>query len=272
MKLTRQLLHVWVWQTPITRVAEVLGISESGLHKVTDRFDVPTPPRGYWTLRKYKKPTHIIPLPNPGDIRFTSVDVDAGQVAALTEAAQASVGVATPVPPTPQQAQNPSVVPDVPGASPPDAMGPSAARHNVAVNRTTPPPGGPEPATFHHAAAACGVHATCVMPAGATEDALPHPAEVGGSTLAAAALSSTTKGSSVSLPDPGEVLALADDFERCEAARRMLLSMEARAASSDPGQRALTLAWIRCARAALAAVDPVARLCASSVEADCEAR
>jgi hypothetical protein len=266
MKLTRQLLHVWVWQTPITQIAEVLGVSETWLRKVADRFDVPTPPRGHWTLRKYEKPTRVIPLPNPGDIRFTSLDIDAAQAAALTEAAQASVGAATPVPPALQQAQDPSAVPDAPGASPSDATGLSAVSSNGAVNRATPPPAGPGPAALHHPAAVRGVHATCVKPARATEGALPPPAEVGALPLAAAP-PLTTRGLSVSLPDPGEVLALADDFARCEVARRMLLSMEARAASGDPSQRALTLAWIRLAREALAAVDPVVRLSASSFEA-----
>ena len=45
---TRRELYDLVWETPIAKLAEQLGISDRGLAKICERHRVPTPPRGYW--------------------------------------------------------------------------------------------------------------------------------------------------------------------------------------------------------------------------------
>lgn len=53
--LTRQQLYRLVWQSPLTNVAEELGMSANGLAKVCDRVAVPYPSRGYWARERAGK-------------------------------------------------------------------------------------------------------------------------------------------------------------------------------------------------------------------------
>jgi hypothetical protein len=50
--LTREELYNRVWQTPISTLAAELALSDVGLAKVCARYDIPTPPRGYWAKVK----------------------------------------------------------------------------------------------------------------------------------------------------------------------------------------------------------------------------
>jgi hypothetical protein len=53
--LTRQELYDLVWSTPMTKVAEGLGLSDRGLAKICDRHRVSSPPRGYWAKKEAGK-------------------------------------------------------------------------------------------------------------------------------------------------------------------------------------------------------------------------
>lgn len=47
-KVTRSALYARVWQTPISRLAPELGLSDNGLRKLCLRHDIPVPARGHW--------------------------------------------------------------------------------------------------------------------------------------------------------------------------------------------------------------------------------
>ena len=55
-RVTREELHALVWQKPMIHLAEQFGISGNGLAKISDRLNVPYPPRGYWAKREAGKP------------------------------------------------------------------------------------------------------------------------------------------------------------------------------------------------------------------------
>ncbi|HQR98176.1 MULTISPECIES: hypothetical protein [unclassified Polaromonas] len=74
MKLTREQLYKWVWNYPVTRVAEKLGISDSSLARKCRAHNVPTPGRGYWRRVEQGIPVQRLPLPNP-DQGSTEVSV-----------------------------------------------------------------------------------------------------------------------------------------------------------------------------------------------------
>ncbi|CAN7493992.1 hypothetical protein [Polaromonas sp. LjRoot131] len=65
MKLTREQLYKWVWNCPVTRIAEELGVSGSGLGRKCKAYDVPTPGRGYWHQLALGKQMRCLPLPDP---------------------------------------------------------------------------------------------------------------------------------------------------------------------------------------------------------------
>lgn len=46
--MTRQALFEAAWARPLTDIAEDIGITSTGLKKICDRHDIPTPGRGYW--------------------------------------------------------------------------------------------------------------------------------------------------------------------------------------------------------------------------------
>jgi hypothetical protein len=46
--MSRQALFEAAWDRPLTELADELGITSTGLKKICDRHDIPTPGRGYW--------------------------------------------------------------------------------------------------------------------------------------------------------------------------------------------------------------------------------
>ena len=49
LRITRRELYKRVWSTPLSSVADDLGITANGLAKICDRVLVPYPTRGFWT-------------------------------------------------------------------------------------------------------------------------------------------------------------------------------------------------------------------------------
>ena len=45
--MSRQALFEAAWKRPLTEIADDLGITSTGLKKICDRHDIPTPGRGY---------------------------------------------------------------------------------------------------------------------------------------------------------------------------------------------------------------------------------
>lgn len=61
--LTRELLYERVWTTAMRNLAREFGISDVGLKKVCRRFEIPTPPVGYWAQKAHGKAPRRPKLP-----------------------------------------------------------------------------------------------------------------------------------------------------------------------------------------------------------------
>ena len=59
-ELTRRAIYDLVWSSPMTKVAEDLGISDVGLKKICLKHRIPTPPRGYWAKKQAGKPVRQV--------------------------------------------------------------------------------------------------------------------------------------------------------------------------------------------------------------------
>ena len=46
--ITRKELYELVWTKPTMDISKEFGLSDRGLGKVCERYDIPKPPRGYW--------------------------------------------------------------------------------------------------------------------------------------------------------------------------------------------------------------------------------
>ncbi|MEZ0083764.1 hypothetical protein [Bradyrhizobium japonicum] len=65
-EFTRQELYDLVWTTPLVKLAREFGLSDVGLRKTCVRYQVPTPPLGYWAKLSFGKPVRKTPLLPPG--------------------------------------------------------------------------------------------------------------------------------------------------------------------------------------------------------------
>jgi len=65
-EFTRQQLYDLVWTTPIVKLAKEFGLSDVGLRKTCVRYQIPTPPVGYWAKLNFGKPVKQAPLLPPG--------------------------------------------------------------------------------------------------------------------------------------------------------------------------------------------------------------
>ncbi len=69
IRLSRVELFDAVWKTPLVKLAEQYGISNVAIKKKCVKYEIPTPPRGYWAKRvaghKIKTPTLTIEDYNP---------------------------------------------------------------------------------------------------------------------------------------------------------------------------------------------------------------
>ncbi|MEM8804293.1 MAG: hypothetical protein AAGF55_17340 [Pseudomonadota bacterium] len=68
--ITREELYRAVWTTPMSRLAEDYGLSDSGLAKICRRENIPRPPRGYWAKHAAGKALKKTPLPKTSDARL----------------------------------------------------------------------------------------------------------------------------------------------------------------------------------------------------------
>lgn len=63
--ISRSDLYRQVWQTPMMRLARTYGMSDVGLAKVCQRYNIPRPARGYWAKKQHGQPVRRAPLPQP---------------------------------------------------------------------------------------------------------------------------------------------------------------------------------------------------------------
>lgn len=64
--MSRQAMFEAAWKRPLTEIADDLGITSTGLKKICDRHDIPTPGRGYWAQVRAGK-TFPRPALRPGN-------------------------------------------------------------------------------------------------------------------------------------------------------------------------------------------------------------
>ncbi|CAM3343934.1 hypothetical protein [Paracidovorax anthurii] len=65
--ITRTDLYRQVWETPLSRLAPELGLSDNGLRKLCKRHDIPIPARGYWARAAAGQAVKSTKLPRPDD-------------------------------------------------------------------------------------------------------------------------------------------------------------------------------------------------------------
>ncbi len=68
--VTREQLFDMVWQEPMLRIGERLGVSSSYMARVCTELRVPRPPRGYWAKLEFGKAPErpALPKSRPGDV------------------------------------------------------------------------------------------------------------------------------------------------------------------------------------------------------------
>ncbi|WP_441256164.1 hypothetical protein AB7Z32_02885 [Bradyrhizobium sp. 482_C4_N1_1] len=69
-EFSRQELYDLVWATPMVKLAKEFGLSDIGLRKTCVRYQIPTPPLGYWAKLNFGKPVKKTPLLRPGPTRL----------------------------------------------------------------------------------------------------------------------------------------------------------------------------------------------------------
>lgn len=62
-KISREQFYDLIWSKPITEVAKIFHVSDSAIHKLCKKYEVPKPPAGHWAKLKYGKQSPQIPLP-----------------------------------------------------------------------------------------------------------------------------------------------------------------------------------------------------------------
>ena len=63
IKISRQELYNLVWSKPMSKLALEYNISDNGLRKICEKFDIPLPLLGHWQKIQYNKKVKVIPLP-----------------------------------------------------------------------------------------------------------------------------------------------------------------------------------------------------------------
>jgi len=66
IKLTRKDLYDRVWETPATKLAKELGISDVAIGKICKKLVIPKPPPGYWQRLEFGHKVERTPLPPAG--------------------------------------------------------------------------------------------------------------------------------------------------------------------------------------------------------------
>ncbi len=61
--LSRKELYKKVWTTPMIHLAKEFGISDRGLAKICQRYDIPRPRLGYWAKLEHGKKVSKVPSP-----------------------------------------------------------------------------------------------------------------------------------------------------------------------------------------------------------------
>lgn len=79
LRFTREELYNLVWSTPMSRLAEQLGVSDVGLAKARRRANIPLPGPGYWAKLQHGHKMERNALPQVGNGAPSIVTVSPGQ-------------------------------------------------------------------------------------------------------------------------------------------------------------------------------------------------
>lgn len=72
-KMSRNELYKRVWETPSSKLAREVGLSDVGLAKICKRHDIPKPPLGFWTRKRLGKHVKKAPLPACDDPKLQQI-------------------------------------------------------------------------------------------------------------------------------------------------------------------------------------------------------
>ncbi len=61
--ITREELYNLVWSKPLTKIAEMYGLSDNGVRKICIKMNIPLPQRGHWAKVKYGYKVKALNLP-----------------------------------------------------------------------------------------------------------------------------------------------------------------------------------------------------------------
>lgn len=102
INLSRWKLYAKVWETPISRLAADLGISDVGLRKACIRHDIPVPPRGHWARLSAGQEVTTAPLPRPSEDEVVQIIPGGRKPRAPVQPSPTASGQSDPiaVPPT----------------------------------------------------------------------------------------------------------------------------------------------------------------------------
>lgn len=87
VRIAREELYEQVWETPMRALAEKYGLSDVGLAKICERFQIPRPSAGYWAQREFGKAPPRPPLQAVTDTALATVELTASPPAPPSEPA-----------------------------------------------------------------------------------------------------------------------------------------------------------------------------------------
>jgi hypothetical protein len=73
--VSREELYKQVWERPLMKVAADYNITGTGLKKICERHEIPTPERGHWAKLEHGKPVSHPPLPDVSDKLLAEVSI-----------------------------------------------------------------------------------------------------------------------------------------------------------------------------------------------------
>lgn len=83
--LTRQELYEQVWSRPMITLAKEYSLSDNGLRKICNKYDVPIPPMGHWQKIQFGKKVSKIPLPKRDKEEEIKINIQDAKLIANTD-------------------------------------------------------------------------------------------------------------------------------------------------------------------------------------------
>jgi hypothetical protein len=221
VNLTRRQLHAWLWSEPTTRVAERLGVSETTLRRTCLKYEVPTPPRGYWTQLRQGQHPEVQALPKPEKELDLPIGIDEETADRIGRRADADAAADLSLEATAGTEQRES------NAAPAETVRAAASKR---------------PSLADGEQDSCGV--------AARHRGIPTHASSYSGALASGELQ----------PSAAAIVALAQIEWDVAQARSFVHRVDETALACSPAARAVAALWVHRARLSLAALDPITQV------------